>query len=440
MKKASSLVLLLIVALFIGLPFFGMIERLLPNMSFTKSYSANAVFYRVKTLLKSGDEDLVFDVVVGCDAQVTTYKDGDSETFAKQYPMLYALPTKDGHAVQVSLPDGCFHNESTANGMFPTDYLIPVVWFEHADDLSLGYLYMTEDAYDGPRSKLKYLGTTVTRVKAAEFDAWLKTEEPKNLIKHAALPWDRLTPDLSQYRDALLNDPKSMWKYTAVEQCHVVQRIKLSPEMKAYIQSVKPKTAGEYWMISPDLDLEIYKTIYAVMINHMNKNVSTIDWSNPLISAIKDKPFDGRELNDYGGGGGRLSEGLPRKNGSGYIRGNPKAWDNPRLAPERKFPSDVYPLISSEGLPWLKDEGFKHDFVIWSAAFNDQSWKGFAGCYNYFDSLNFGLPARNKMKGFFEIDGQRIQQPFGPPAEDVYQHYIFDDDGYVIIPITLNLA
>jgi hypothetical protein len=439
MKKASSLVLLLIVALFVGLPFFGTIGRLLPNMSFTKSYSANAVFYRVKTLLKSGDEDLVFDVVVGCDAQVTTYKDGDSGTFAKQFPIQYALPTKDGHAVLVGMPEACFHNESTANGMFPRDYLIPVVWFEHADDLSLGYLYMTEDAYDGPRSKLKYLGTTVTRVKAVEFDAWLKTEEPKNLIKRATIPWDRLPPDLSKYRDSLLNDPKSLWKYSAIRQCSTVLRIKMSPEMQAYIQSVKPKTAGKYWFISPDLDLAQFDEIVAVMYNHKNKNVKTVDWSNPLIAAIKDKPFDGQELRNLVDLSPGLASGLPRKNGSGYIRGNPKAWDDPRLTPEKAFSTEAYPLISSEGLPWFKDEGMKQDFVRWSTTPFDASWKGFAACYDYFDNYYFKLPERPKMTAFFEVNGQKITEPNRQPANGVSSMFIFDDEGYLIVPKNFNL-
>jgi len=407
------------------------------STKFTKSTESYATYFRVKTKLKSGDEDINFDVVVGCNTQITGYKDGDSGTWVSRHPHFYALPTRDGHAVQISLQNSC-DGATTANGAYPPDYLLPVVWFESKDDLSLGYLYLTDDAYEGPRSKLEYLGTTVSAATREEYDVWLKEEEPKNLIKRERIPWDRLTPDLTKYMPELLADPRLTWKHTAITQCHAMRRILMAPELQAYIRSVRPPSSGRYWFVSAHTDLEFFLKLKDVFLQ-IGRRRGDIEWTtSPLLAAIPELPFSGRKIYYYELPAGYTPYGLPRRNGGGYKFAN-------KIGYEHFRPTDTFPVTSNEGLPWIKEGAFKDPFNRWTTIIEDESWKGFAFCYDHLNPFEDAVVGRwSNRPTYWYFDQEQIPRNFMPAGGghtgQPNEIFFFDGDKFLLTPINFNLA
>ena len=405
--------------------------------TFTKNTTSYATYFRVKTLLKSGDEDINFDVVVGCNTKITGYKDGDSGTWVGRYPQLFALPTREGHAVQISLQNAC-DGATTASGDYPPDYLLPVVWFESSNDLSLGYLYLTDDAYEGPRSKLKYLGTTISAATRDEYDAWLKDEEPKNLIKRERIPWDKVTPDLTKYMPELLADPRLAWKHTAITYCQAMRRIPLAPELQAYIRSVRPLSSGRFWFVKADTNIDFFNKLKDVFLG-IGRNKGDPEWtSSPLLSAIPKLAFGGRLMRQYGLPAGYTSYGLPRRNGSGY-----KFVNKPINKPEefRYYPTDTFPVMSNVGLPWIKEGAFKDPEDKWTTIIADESWKGFAFCYEHLDPFKDAVVGRwNNRKAYWYFDQERIADTLGGVGIQPGEIYFFDEDKFLLTPITFFLS
>jgi len=134
--------------------------------SFTKSFEAKsagddrATYYRLKVNLAYKGEPLDFDIVVGCNVRITTYKDNDRTVEVGVAPMAFGLKMKDGHGVVVRPPEAC-RGETTENGKVPKTLLPLIVTYENADAPWFGIAYASEDAYDSPRSELKFFGATI---------------------------------------------------------------------------------------------------------------------------------------------------------------------------------------------------------------------------------------------------------------------------------------
>jgi hypothetical protein len=86
---------------------------LLSGWSFTKSVDiSNAAqdrgyYYRFKASFAYKGEPLDFDIVVGCNVSVTTYKDNDRKVEVGVAPMAFGLEMKDGHGAMVRPPQAC---------------------------------------------------------------------------------------------------------------------------------------------------------------------------------------------------------------------------------------------------------------------------------------------------------------------------------------------
>src|SRR5579859_5895434 len=78
--------------------------------SFTKSVEVKKAgqdrgyYYRFKASYAYKGEPLDFDIVVGCNVSVTTYKDNDRTVEVVLVPTIFGLKTKDDHGVAVHLP------------------------------------------------------------------------------------------------------------------------------------------------------------------------------------------------------------------------------------------------------------------------------------------------------------------------------------------------
>lgn len=133
-------------------------------------------FYRVKVKLDHDDENLDFDYVVACNIRVTRWKDGSLSDDTTITPRRMMRATKAGNAVLVKTPELCGlpgrPQLVTDTGWVPKDLLPLIVWFESASDLSRGWGYVGEAAYESSFSKLKYGGTHISVSSREEWEKW----------------------------------------------------------------------------------------------------------------------------------------------------------------------------------------------------------------------------------------------------------------------------
>jgi hypothetical protein len=161
-------------------------------LGFTKSVNVTSpgqdrgYFYRFKASLAYKGEPLDFNIVVGCNVRVTTYKDNDRTVEVGVAPMVYGLKMKDGRGVVIRPPVAC-QGETTENGKVPAALLPLLVTYENADQPWFGLAYASEDAYESPISELKFFGATIGKATREEWQEWRRIEAPKNFVTYELL-------------------------------------------------------------------------------------------------------------------------------------------------------------------------------------------------------------------------------------------------------------
>jgi hypothetical protein len=228
---------------------------LLGGWSFTKSVEVKSAgqdrgyYYRFKASLAYKGEPLDFDIVVGCDVRVTTYKDNDRTVEVGVAPMAFGLKMKDGHGVVVRPPEAC-QGETTENGKVPKALLPLVVTYENVDQPWFGLAYVSEDAYESSISELKFFGATINKATREEWQEWRRTEAPKNFVTYELLGingrnrWE-----------------KPRWKpgYRAMGSiCTGLSRVKLPGPVSEAIRPYWPASRPEYWYPNGDAGRAFY--------------------------------------------------------------------------------------------------------------------------------------------------------------------------------------
>lgn len=112
--KSVTIWIIVIVLLVLGAGLLPVIDKLraFGSLGFTKSVNVTSpgqdrgYFYRFKASLAYKGEPLDFNIVVGCNVRVTTYKDNDRTVEVGVAPMVYGLKMKDGRGVVIR-PAGC---------------------------------------------------------------------------------------------------------------------------------------------------------------------------------------------------------------------------------------------------------------------------------------------------------------------------------------------
>jgi hypothetical protein len=151
------------------------------TQTLTKSVQVDrGTYYRLKVNLAYKGAPLTFDIVVGCNVRVTTYRDNDRTVEVGVAPMAYGLKMQDGRGIVVRPPEAC-GGETTANGKVPSTLLPLIVTYEKADEPWFGLAYASDDAYDSPLSELKFFGATIEAATREEWQEWRRTEEFRDL-------------------------------------------------------------------------------------------------------------------------------------------------------------------------------------------------------------------------------------------------------------------
>jgi hypothetical protein len=382
-------------------------RALLGGLSFAKSVEVNspgqdrATYYRLKVNLAYKGELLDFDIVVGCNVRVTTYKDNDRTFEVGVAPMVYGLKMKDGRGVVVRAPEAC-QGETTENGKVPKTLLPLVVTYESADAPWLGLAYASGDAYASPISELKFFGATIGKATREEWQDWRRTEAPRNFITYELLGINR----------------KNMWDpphwrpgYRAMgSECRGFSWVKLPDPVREAIRLYWPASKPKYWYPNGDAQTAL-------------REVGNFDAAYDRRK--KGMLFDGHPLYSY--------------------------FNLPPNEPEVRFLSKdsavgaLYPARSDVSFNRLDDSGElsaeakAKSRKSWAEANVDPQLKGFAYC----DLVNniAGLPSAVSYLQLLasRVNGEPISEDALTWHEDQFS-YAFERDEYVFFSRTYPLV
>lgn len=372
------------------------------------------VYYRLLTKYRHGEEIVDFDIVVGCGIRITA-NPGDSHSFdvLTRDPVYFVKATSDGGAVWQIVPDAC-RGQSTDNGRVPRDLLPGAIWFDRASDLTFGIAYVTEEAYENPASKLKFLGASIHHATREDWERFQPTnEENLGSPSFRSRPWP-YPKDADELRANLWNKAKlRTWMPDAGLHCYGAARFQLADEQaRATLRSFWPQNRPKFWSVPS----QQFKEVTTALIPH-----DPGDHRGPLVSGghfIDEHSFYRKHAILYG---------FPTRSRGG-------SFDTPS-----QLPSILFPKRADEGLPWLSER-----LALAETFYRDVEWKGGANqgylyCYSMLSTrtpigqAHFGPP--NTRTFLTRVDGDLAQvdganrgpdQPAMFFERDEYVYYMVD--------------
>lgn len=144
-------------------------------------------FYRMTAdfILKETGEPIRFDYVVGCGGVTFSNRGTTPTAFITHHPMIMFEPVGDGHVLGLVTIDMCEswkwepikHGPDKGKSRIPVDLRPLAIWIDDVNDLSFGWGYKTDDAYDSPLAKIEFVEASVTKTDEAAWQAWRKKAE-----------------------------------------------------------------------------------------------------------------------------------------------------------------------------------------------------------------------------------------------------------------------
>jgi hypothetical protein len=204
----------------------------LATKSFTKSIEEDrSVYYRLKVDLAYKGEPQHFDIVVGCNVRQINYRDGGRTVEVGLIPTVFGRRMSDGKGLVVRPPRAC-RGETTENGQVQPDLLPVVIVYDNADILDFGTAYLSEDAYEGPLSILKFGSASIERATRGDFDQFRKTQ--KNLVTSQS------------YHASLSSDPSVPRPFG--HSCQTHQRFRIPDSLRSLVKEQQPDGSPRYWV------------------------------------------------------------------------------------------------------------------------------------------------------------------------------------------------
>jgi len=173
-----------------------------------------------------------FDYVVGCNVKLTTYKDNSRTSEIGVFPQVFGRRMSDGKALVVVSPRAC-RGETTVNGQVQPDLLPIIAVYDDADNLAFGSAYMSEDAYESPRSVLEFGGASIERADQAAFEESRRMQH--NLITHEVY-WRAM-------RAGQATEPVLKW----VSICSGYMRFRVPDAVRAMVREHWPASKPRFW-------------------------------------------------------------------------------------------------------------------------------------------------------------------------------------------------
>ena len=218
-------------------------------------------FYRIEAdfILKETGEPIRFDYVVGCGGYVWNYSYTTSSKVSVRHPAYMYQSVPGGGALGIITIDmgddwkwGNVRNvvDSPWAGKphIPETVRPTVIWFDDANDLSHGWGYLTDDAYESPLAKIEFVKARITK---SDKDAW-KTwrDEAAATYEQVGMipgPWGLTREALSTEEEKEL-DSRGVGRGIAGGRCSAASRVRLETEAIDRLFELAPKGTDEFWI------------------------------------------------------------------------------------------------------------------------------------------------------------------------------------------------
>jgi hypothetical protein len=362
----------------------------------------DGVFFRLKANYLHGSEQIDFDIVVGCSVRVTAYKDGEESYDAVRDPLFFVKATLDGGALLQIVPNACL-GQTTKNRDVPKDFLPGAIWFDSKEDFSFGIGYVTEDAFESPRSKLKFLGATITKASRREWKAF-QPIAAQNLLSPRMYTWmDIPRPTWREIHDNLWNKSK-IAEWRPLLNCRGIWRMELvDAKQREALREYWPGSRPHYWRPS-----KVGEVISRLADLHPDREVTGP--KGPL----------GKYRFVYG------QSGFPTRAGGGeFLSG----------VPSSQIPAELYPVRADTGVPWLAPTLASAETLHFDVDLDGGQNRGFVYCYH---QLYPGDPiSEQHIPNYFRrsietrLDGVSVEprQEAGAAVTGIRPQF-FEDDRY----------
>lgn len=141
------------------------------------SLPAQSVFYRIQAsyeVIETG-EAIDFDYTVSCYNQDTP---GSFQGII--WPKTIFAATKTGQALAIAVPDYYCSRQVRGDALVQEDDLwkMPhLAWYPNVNDLSFAFVYASNDAYTGPKAKVRFKSYEATPSTRDHFESWYAATE-----------------------------------------------------------------------------------------------------------------------------------------------------------------------------------------------------------------------------------------------------------------------
>lgn len=330
---------------------------------------AIGTYYHLRAeYLVNKTEPLVFDLQVSCGRHTFDKGAPNERTVLGYLPALYAKKTQSGAAVMLAAPRICdairyaedrkvYSGESEILQSWKQvaeGNLIPfTIWFDDADDLTLGYGYAIASSFDNPDSPLSLVDVTVEPSTAKKFETWFRSDADNILTERHLGP-----------RFATSEEDKAYWanfdpeKQLLPLKCYGVAVVSHSERTAKYTAKYYPEDKPDYWFAPEALPAD-----------------------------ASDGADDKRKFvygNGYYYSG---SHEFPKY--FNYLRRREPEGDRRPDSFWRMRLADYYPLTRNDGYPFAEKESLSSDRLVYKADLRREK-KGLLSCFSLINPTGYG--------------------------------------------------
>lgn len=375
----------------------------------TKSTERGSYFFRLKAKYTHEGQPIDFDIVVACSIRVDRYRGGDSGFLASRYPRFFVKRTHDNHAVMQIVPIAC-RGESTEDGRVPEDFLPGVIWFDKPGDYRFGIAYVSEDAFENPKSQLKFHGASIERATRADWEEFRKRAADNEGMRRRY--YDRTfytTEEAKRIAEAGGKEVEAAF----ARGCRGVARYRLSEAARAVVRRYWAASRPTYWAMNSRDEGPWPELI-------------RLQRSTPIFS-------NGLRFIEHLNGGNYNYGGFPTKSRGGMI--------DSHLRP--KVPPEIYPSRFDLGIPWVFSSDVANStFLVRGVEIENGFGKGFLYC---FTTLNPGrgrldgvLPNLRVRESRVRVDDEWVVTP--DPKISSWPSPFFERDEFMYVELGIGLS
>lgn len=368
-------------------------------------------YFRLKVDFAYKGEPQHFDIVVGCNALNIRYKDGSGTREVGLVPTVYGQRMSDGKAVVVRPPDAC-RSDTTANGGVPENFLPVMVVYDDANTLAFGTGYMTDEAYENPRSSMTFTKATIERATRQEFDA-SRESGPPNIVTRSQ--YHSVQPDPHLASLGLQRTEPAFGRH-----CQAYSRSQLSEAEQEIVRKYRPAGEPKYWTIADMTQLLAFERERYELLQKLGH--ATRD------DGLELNLHEGFEQPDFGalrrGGVKRVGLNWPRRAASIYPASTSMSQDKWPVSPkERAAAFEALKTVNIVDVDFANGQTRGFAYCYYGVRF---SWPGSETGQKYIDKAK-SVPATTTVDGNIVYDSLKHWR-----GSDDFPT-IFESDKYIMI-------